>query len=305
LQICANAGRIDIGRQFQKESGMATQTDWRFCHKCNSMFFNGSPQKGVCPAAGAHEASGFTFFLPHDIPETPTAQHNWRFCHKCESMYFDGNPQKGRCAAGGAHEASGFNFTLPHDIPETPTAQHNWRFCQKCESMYFDGNPQKGRCAAGGAHVASGFNFTLPHDLPGTRDFNFNPITFSGGTPVGGNAHVTVRQDGSFTFSGHFHDSGAPDFNDAIVVAVKDSQNIVYTFQHTGHMAGTFSSGSRNDDWRIDSRDDRLLNNWAYIAAGSSGQARSTTSADILNIVNGLVGSMGTVLGVVGIVVAL
>jgi hypothetical protein len=219
-------------------------------------------------------------------------------------MFFNGFPQKGVCPTGGGHDAAGFMFFLPHDIPETPTAQHNWRFCRKCESMFFDGFPQKGVCPAAGAHEASGFNFTLPHDLPGALDFDFNPIVFGGGTPVGGNAHVTVRQDGSFLFSGHFHDSGAPDFNDAIVVAIKDSQNIVYTFQHTAHMSGTFSSGSRDDDGRIDSRDDRLSNNWGYIATGSSGRARSTTSADITNIVNGLIGSLGTVLGVVGIVVA-
>ena len=188
-QICANAGRIDIGRRFQEESNMATQADWCFCHKCNSMFFNGFPQKG--------------------------------------------------------------------------------------------------RCAAGGAHEPQGFNFTLPHDIPGALEFNFAPIVF-GGTPVGGNAHVTLRQDGSFVFSRHFRDSGAPDFNDAIVAAIKDSQNIGYTFQHTGHMSGTFSSGSRDDDWRVDSRDDRLINNWAYIAAGSRGHARSTTSADITNIVRTL-----------------
>jgi hypothetical protein len=283
---------------------MATQADWRFCHKCNSMFFNGFPQKGICPAGGPHDAAGFMFFLPHDIQETPTAQTNWRFCHKCESMFFDGFPQKGRCPTGGGHEAAGFNFTLPHDIQETPTAQHNWRFCRKCNSMFFDGFPQKGVCPGGSGHEAAGFNFALPHDLSPELNFDFSPIVFGGGTPVGGNAHVTLRQDGSFTFFGHFHDSGAPDFNDAIAVAVKDSQNIVYLFQHTGHMSGTFSSGSRDDDWRIDSRDDRIANNWGFISTGSQGHAKSSTSADLTNIVNGLIGSLGTVLGVVGIVVA-
>ena len=44
-------------------------------------------------------------------------------------------------------------------------------------------------------------------DVPATLDFNFDPIVFGGGVPVGGSSHLTIRQDGSYTFSGHFHSS--------------------------------------------------------------------------------------------------
>jgi hypothetical protein len=27
---------------------MPQQRDWRFCHKCNVMFFDGFPEKGTC-----------------------------------------------------------------------------------------------------------------------------------------------------------------------------------------------------------------------------------------------------------------
>jgi len=91
------------------------QRDWRFCHKCQAMFFDGFPTKGSCAAGGTHEAMGYNFVLPHDVAETPTAQQNWRFCHKCQAMFFDGFPAKGTCAAGGAHEAAGYNFVLPHE----------------------------------------------------------------------------------------------------------------------------------------------------------------------------------------------
>jgi hypothetical protein len=140
------------------------QRDWRFCRKCQAIFFDGVPNKGACKAGGAHEAAGFNFVLPHDVAETPTAQKNWRFCRKCQAMFFDGIPSKGSCAAGGAHEAAGLNFVLPHDVAETPTAQKNWRFCRKCQTMFFDGIPSKGSCAADGTHEAAGFNFVLPHE---------------------------------------------------------------------------------------------------------------------------------------------
>jgi hypothetical protein len=140
------------------------QRDWRFCHKCAAIFFDGFPNKGSCKAGGAHESAGWNFVLPHDVPETPTAQKNWRFCHKCAVMFFDGSPKKGSCAAGGVHVPAGWNFVLPHDVPETPTAQKNWRFCHKCAVMFFDGSPNKGFCPAGGAHEPAGWNFVLSHE---------------------------------------------------------------------------------------------------------------------------------------------
>jgi hypothetical protein len=144
---------------------METQSDWRFCKKCNDLFFDGYSNKGICSAGGGHEAIGYIFSLPHDTPETETAQSSWRFCKKCSVMFFDGYPNnKGICSVGGdGHEASGYTFVLPHDVPETVIAQSSWRFCVKCNDMFFDGYPQKGICSAGGEHESAGYNFVLPH----------------------------------------------------------------------------------------------------------------------------------------------
>ena len=75
------------------EKGLQAQSDWRFCRKCHSMFFDGFPGKGLCGAGGGHEASGFVFTLPHSF--TASREHfqsDWRFCRKCQSMFFDGFP---------------------------------------------------------------------------------------------------------------------------------------------------------------------------------------------------------------------
>ncbi len=90
------------------------QTDWRYCHKCHTMFFDGYPDKGVCPAGGGHAAAGFNFAVPHDVSESELAQKDWRYCHACHAMFFDGYPNKGVCSAGGGHAAAGLNFVLPH-----------------------------------------------------------------------------------------------------------------------------------------------------------------------------------------------
>jgi hypothetical protein len=139
------------------------QSEWRYCGKCHAMFFDGYRYKGVCAAGGGHEAAGFNFTLPHDVPQTPNAQRDWRYCHKCHVMFFDGYRSKGQCPAGDGHEAAGFNFVLPHDVVPAPLTQTDWRFCHKCEAMFFDGYPDKGVCASGGGHEAKGFNFALSH----------------------------------------------------------------------------------------------------------------------------------------------
>ena len=35
-----------------------TQADWRWCKKCEGLFFAGRPTKGVCPAGGEHTTQG-------------------------------------------------------------------------------------------------------------------------------------------------------------------------------------------------------------------------------------------------------
>jgi len=148
---------------------------WRFCQKCYVMFYNGDTEKGSCAAGGAHAAQGYEFFLPFDVPGTPTAQTNWRQCEYCLAMFFNGYQEKGHCPAikvvragipsFGAHKADdSFRYVLAHDVPGTATAQTNWRYCVKCHAMFFDGYKKKGSCAAGGAHAAQGYNFVLPHD---------------------------------------------------------------------------------------------------------------------------------------------
>jgi hypothetical protein len=275
---------------------MAQQGEWRFCHKCNDLFFNGFPAKGTCSAGGGHEASGFNFLLPNNVPESANAQKNWRFCHKCNAMYFDGFATKGHCPAGGAHEAAGLNFVLPHDLPASPTAQAAWRFCRKCNAMYFDGFTTKGRCAAGGAHEAAGFNFVLPHVDPDTATFDSGPVT--SGLPLGGSVHIVMRRNGDFTFSCHAHDSGFSNIDYAISAVLITATGIAFTFQHAGHVEGTsaglpFGTPKRNDDFTNTGKNTMIVREWDGIFAG----ARLLASLDGKDkLVGGIEGMLGDLL---------
>ena len=224
------------------------QGSWRYCGKCQAMFFDGFQSKGVCPSGGAHTAAGFLFTLQHSTPETPKSQSSWRFCHKCDELFFNGYPDKGPCAAGGGHEAAGLTFCLPHDLGEKPSAQANWRYCNKCHVMFYDGFPGKGTCPGGGGHVAAGYNFDLQHDL---RDpFVFTTQLISGGlAALGGWATVTIYPDGTVRWQGHAHDSGADGYDFSISAVVTTPFGHSVAVAHSGHVGGTFTSGSRDHDW--------------------------------------------------------
>lgn len=120
-----------------------TQDKWRYCPKCFGLWFNGNPDKGVCPAGGAHLAGSGNYGLQTDpVPD----QDNWRWCHKCEGLYFNGNVASGVCAAGGAHDVAGSaNYALQF---AAGAGEDNWRWCQQCQGLYFNGNPTNGVCPA-------------------------------------------------------------------------------------------------------------------------------------------------------------
>jgi len=272
------------------------------------MFFDGFADKGRCAAGGAHVAQGsLTYILPYGYGETATAQIEWRYCRKCHGLFYNGfagkgSVQKGRCAAGGDHAPERYNFALPHhvDLINGATTQKDWRFCRECHGLFYNGSAKNGRCPAGGDHVAFGWNFMLPHDLPPALDLEV-PIVVPGQS-LSGFAHLTLRQDGSYNFSGYYHDSGAAQYNINTAWVIKDSQNSVYTFEHTGTVYGTFEPGSRDDRWRDENRDDRLQKNWANLAAGYRSEFSAHSKIDSVNLVLNIIAAFGAVASVVGIV---
>jgi hypothetical protein len=89
-------------------------------------------------------------------------------------------------------------------------------------------------------------------------------ITFDGGVPVGGWTQVSLHKDGAWNFSGHLHDSGFPSYSDSVVWAISNhGTGEVYTLTHSGHMAGTIQSGSRDDDWGNSGVNQAIADGWA------------------------------------------
>ena len=132
------------------------QNNWRWCHKCQGLYFGGNATQGSCPAGGAHDHTGSGDYLLVQNNPAYRGQNNWRWCNKCQGLYFAGHATQGHCSAGGAHDHTGSgDYVLLNQRPLAP-GQHGWRWCHKCEGLYFSQNATQGSCPAAGSHDSSG-----------------------------------------------------------------------------------------------------------------------------------------------------
>jgi hypothetical protein len=82
------------------------------------------------------------------------------------------------------------------------------------------------------------------------------PITFRGEIDSGGLAalggwySLTINPDGSTRWQGHAHDSGLDGYDFAVSAVVRAPRSgTCVAFMHQGHVGGTVTSGSRDNDW--------------------------------------------------------
>jgi predicted ABC-type ATPase len=91
-----------------------------------------------------------------------------------------------------------------------------------------------------------------PPPRPRSGPFEFNaPIVSGGAAALGGWMKVTINPDGSVRWHGHAHDSGADGYDFGVSAVVRTSSGRAVAVAHSGHVGGTFTSGSRDDDWDV------------------------------------------------------
>jgi hypothetical protein len=154
---------------------LTLQSDWRWCNKCQTLYFGGGVASSRCPAGGTHappaQSGSWDYSLPHNAPSDPGRQADWRWCNKCQSLFFGGGVASSRCPAGGTHadpaQSGSWDYSLPHNAPSDPGRQADWRWCNKCQSLFFGGGVASSRCPAGGTHAdpaqSGSGNYSLPH----------------------------------------------------------------------------------------------------------------------------------------------
>ena len=129
-----------------------------------------------------------------------------------------------------------------------------------------------------GAIIQSGASSAFV--VPSSREFVASSITFPDGVPVGGNSKLTIRADGSYTFEGHFHVSGAGCWDESLLWVVRTESGRVFTFTHEGKLSGTFCSGSRDDDWIVTGTNDALGASFGELKTDGA-VVRSTTGFNL------------------------
>jgi CubicO group peptidase (beta-lactamase class C family) len=161
LEAAANQvwSATDMFPTYKMDSFPPTQDNWRWCNKCQGLFFAGN-NLGSCPAGSTHVKSGSGNYTLMQNSKLAYGQANWRWCNKCQGLFF-GTGQPGKCPQGGLHDQStSGNYSL---VLNSPYKEHqqNWRWCNKCQGLFF--NSQKvGICSAGGSHdPSSSGNYSL------------------------------------------------------------------------------------------------------------------------------------------------
>lgn len=135
----------------------SNQNGWRWCHKCQGLFFSGNRSQGVCPAdSQAHDGSQSGQYAAVFGDEAQGQQAGWRWCHKCQGIFFSGNRSQGVCPADEQpHDGSQSGHYAMVADTSASGMQAGWRWCRKCQGLFFAGNPDQGACPAGGKHDGS------------------------------------------------------------------------------------------------------------------------------------------------------
>ena len=102
------------------------QSGWRWCKKCQGLFFGpGSPQS-ACPAGGPHDGSTSGAYVMSFGNGGQDMQAGWRWCKKCQGLFFGPSSPQSACPAGGPHDGStsgAYSTQIdPNPIPVKPAS---------------------------------------------------------------------------------------------------------------------------------------------------------------------------------------
>jgi hypothetical protein len=111
------------------------------------------------------------------------------------------------------------------------------------------------------------------------RVCDWNVIAFDNGVPVGGWCKLVYRSDGTYNFSGHFHDSGAISYDVSLTVMLKGSDSGGYQFSKKGKVGGTLGGGDRNLDWNVSGQSEQLAKCFPGVTSWA-GRARTDWNLD-------------------------
>jgi hypothetical protein len=146
---------------------------------------------------------------------------------------------------------------------------------------------------------------TLVHIANSRYTYRIAFIAFGGGDPVGSpGATLSIFRDGTFGFSGSFHNAAAVvnpvTENTSIVVAIgSGNRSITFTFSDSGSV----SAFNRDHPWNTNGNNAQIASTWLQLENGVWVRWNASTNADLGKLwsdMKAAAGAVGDVVAVVG-----
>jgi hypothetical protein len=208
-----------------------SQPGWKWCKKCQGLFYARNPSKGVCPVDHSphDDSASESYFVMFNIGDG-RGQTGWKWCGKCQGLFYDLNPTKGICPADGqAHDPTGPNTNYVVGFDPTPPPP---------------------------PPTDMSFNIALASDLP-----------LGGGATVA----MKQNGDFTFSGFAHDSGLDNIDYVLSTLIWTADGQVFVYQHAgHTeGTSAGLpFGTPNRDDNFAVPGSDLRITKEWDGIVNG-------------------------------------
>jgi hypothetical protein len=130
--------------------------------------------------------------------------------------------------------------------------------------------------------------------LPDRIVLNWPSLTFSGGTPVGGYANLTLFQNGNVAYSGHLHDSGFPNYSTQVVCGAVSADGVAFAAVHSGSLTGSSGGSQGNDDWNQTTTNAEITSDWANLVRSHPSSCTMQVNANVSQVVQSLVQDLNT-----------
>lgn len=133
-----------------------TQRNWRWCNKCQGLWYGPYQGSSTCPEGGQHSLSGSGNYSLVVSPAVapPNHQIGWRWCNKCQGLWYGPNQASSNCPEGSTHSQTGSgNYAVANFVG---AGQTGWRWCNKCQGLWYGPNQSTSNCPEGGTHSLSG-----------------------------------------------------------------------------------------------------------------------------------------------------
>jgi hypothetical protein len=130
-------------------------------------------------------------------------------------------------------------------------------------------------------------------------------ISFPGNIACGGSASLILKDDGTCTFNGKFHDSGLIPYDVAFALVVHTDSGKAFSFTKSGSVFGTVdlardSTKSRDFSWNDATKNTSVAAAWPEIVKGFDFHWKADVGVNVANLlqdVEAVVAKIGTIAG--------